>query len=111
MKQRRSPVHRAKPLFAMLSIAMLVAVAARDLAPNTPVPVVLVCAFGGAAALALVILLVMWIKFAINQFLINAGSIDTQWLWFKSDPQGLQDLRGRCHPTTRESRREPGRPL
>jgi hypothetical protein len=92
---KKSSIPWVKLLFALLSLGLLVTLAAKDFAPNTSVAVVLAYAIGGAAAFAVVILLVMWLKFAVNQFLLNAGATDTQWLWFKSDPKGLNALRGR----------------
>ena len=92
---KKSSIPWVKLLFALLSLGLIVTFAAKDLAPNTSVAVVLAYAIGGAAAFAVAILLVMWLKFAVNQFLLKAGATDTQWLWFKSDPKGLNALRGR----------------
>lgn len=83
----------AKTLFTLIAICVGVALAAKDLAPHTPVAVVLAYALGGAALVVLAVLVAMWIKFAMNQYLLNAGATDTQWLWFKSDPKGLEALR------------------
>jgi hypothetical protein len=91
-----------KALLALLAICLLVLLAARDLAPHTPAVVVLGHALGGAALFAGAVLAAMWLKFAINRFLLNAGATDTQWLWFKSDPKGLVALRSRggAHPSS-----------
>jgi hypothetical protein len=91
-----------KALLALLAICLLVVLAARDLAPLTPVSVVLAFALGGAAFFGVAVLGAMWLKFAINRFLLNAGATDTQWLWFKSDPKGLVALRsrGRAHQSS-----------
>jgi len=82
-----------KAVLALLAVCMVAVLAARDLAPFTPVSIVLAYALGGAALLGVAVLAAMWLKFAVNQFLLNAGATDTQWLWFKSDPRGLDALR------------------
>ena len=84
-----------KALLALVAICLLVVFAARDLGPFTPVLVVLAYVLGGAAFFSVTVLGFMWLKFAINKFLLNAGATNTQWLWFKSDPKGLVTLRSR----------------
>lgn len=84
-----------KLLIATAAIALLVGFAAKDLAPNVPVSWALAYAFAAGAIFVIAILLVMWLKFLVNRFLLNAGATDTDWLWFKSDPRGLQSLQGR----------------
>jgi hypothetical protein len=85
----------SKAVLALLAICLLVLSAARDLAPLTPASVVLGYTLGGVALFGGAALAAMWLKFAINRSLLNAGAIDTQWLWFKSDPKGLVALRSR----------------
>ncbi|RYG37847.1 MAG: hypothetical protein EON93_03005 [Burkholderiales bacterium] len=84
-----------KAVLALLAVCMVVVLAARDIAPFTPVSIVLAYALCGAALFGVAVLAAMWLKFAVNQFLLNAGATDTQWLWFKSDPTGLDALRRR----------------
>jgi hypothetical protein len=93
---------RGKALLALLAICLLVLLAARDLAPLTPASVVLGYTLGGAALFGGAALAAMWLKFAINRFLLNVGATDTQWLWFKSDPKGLVALRirGSAHQSS-----------
>jgi len=82
-----------KAALALLAICTVVVLAASDVAPFTPVSTVLAYALVGAALFGVAVLAVMWLKFLVNQFLLNAGATDTQWLWFKSDPRGLDALR------------------
>jgi hypothetical protein len=84
-----------KLFLAIITIGVVISLAAKDLAPNTPMSLVLTYAIGGTAIFVVAILVVMWLKFAVNQFLLNAGAIDTQWLWFKSNPDGLKALQHR----------------
>lgn len=84
-----------KLFLAIIMIGFVISLAAKDLTPSTPMSVVLTYVLGGAAIFAFAILLVMWLKFVVNQFLLNAGAIDTQWLWFKSNPDGLKALQHR----------------
>jgi hypothetical protein len=94
-RMKKSSFPWFKLLIATAAIAVLVGFAAKDLAPNVPVAWVLAYAFAGGVLFVIAILLVMWIKFLVNRFLLNAGATDTDWLWFKSDPRGIQSLRGR----------------
>lgn len=34
---------------------------------------------------------------AFNQWMLNHGATDTDWLWFKSDSKGLEDLRKKAN--------------
>ena len=93
MKQKM--IFMGKIFLALAAICWLLVLAARDLAPGTPALVVLAYALGGAAIVVMTALGAMWLKFAINQFMLNVGATDTQWLWFKNDPKGLVALRRR----------------
>lgn len=90
-----------KVVLALLGICSVVILAARDIAPSTSAGVVLVYALGGAVLLGAMLIVAMWFKFAVNQFLLNAGATDSQWLWFKSNPRGFEALRspGSAHQT------------
>jgi hypothetical protein len=92
---KNSLVPWPKLFLATITISLLVALAAKDLAPHTPISMVYADTVGGAAIFSLTVFLVMWLKFVVNQFLLNAGATDTQWLWFKSDPDGLKALQSR----------------
>jgi hypothetical protein len=97
-RMKKSSFPWLKLFVALAAIALLVGFAAKDLAPNVPVSWALAYAFAGGAVFVIAILLVMWLKFLVNRFLLNAGATDTDWLWFKSDPRGIQSLRGRDVP-------------
>jgi len=96
---KRRSVFIPKLILANFTIGIVVVLAAKDLAPSTSMWVSLTYVLGGTAIFSVAILLSMWLKFVVNQFLLNAGAIDTQWLWFKSDPDGLkaQNNRGTSH--------------
>lgn len=96
---KRRSVFISKLFLAIFTIGIVVVLAAKDLAPNTSAWVSLTYVLGGAAIFSVAILLSMWLKFVVNQFLLNAGAIDMQWLWFKGDPDGLkaQNNRGTSH--------------
>lgn len=87
---KRRSVFISKLFLAIFTIGIVVVLAAKDLAPSISALVSLTYILGGAAIFSIAILLSMWLKFVVNQFLLNAGAIDTQWLWFKSDPDGLK---------------------
>jgi hypothetical protein len=87
---KRRSVFISKLFLAIFTIGIVVVLAAKDLALGVSAWVSLTYVLGGAAIFSVAILLSMWLKFVVNQFLLNAGAIDTQWLWFKSDPDGLK---------------------
>jgi hypothetical protein len=84
-----------KVLVAATLIGTILIVAGRSLFPAASTTEV----FLGSAAL----LIALWalsglfvvIVASINQAALRAGGTDTHWLWFKSDPPGLNKLRGR----------------
>jgi hypothetical protein len=91
-----------KAILAFLLICLGGIVAASDLAPMTPISVVLTYMLWGTISLVTAIVAFMWLKFLVNQFLLNAGATDTQWLWFNSEPKSLAALRrrNRTRPST-----------
>jgi hypothetical protein len=48
---------------------------------------------GMLATLGIFLYLYLSIGAAFNQWMLNHGATDTDWLWFKSDPKGLESLR------------------
>lgn len=96
-------VPSVKLLAALIGVSLLVTLAAKDLVPQTPMWLALTYALGGVLIFLAVIIAVMWLKFLLNQHFLNAGATDTQWLWFKSDPHGLSQIRRSSHHTVAQS--------
>jgi len=75
---------------ALVALAVLAVVAGSQIAPGVPVGTLLLyCALGGAALLALMLLAAVTLQM-VGQWVLRHGGTDTQWLWFRADPPGLQ---------------------
>ena len=83
----------SKVILAILLLSGLAGVAGSQLAPDTPLEIVLLnCAVGAAVFLVLLVLALI-ASLTLNQFILRNGGTDTQWFWFPSEPKGLQQLR------------------
>ena len=76
------PIHQSRPDLGYFALAAI------GLGVFTGVAIVV-----GVFALAYTMI---WGEF--NQFMLNNGATDTQWLWFKNDPPGLAELRKTIEP-------------
>ena len=88
----RTPV---KILVAAILIGAILVVAGKSLFPHASTIEVLLGAAAAVIALCVLSGVVFVVGATINQAVLRAGGTDTQWLWFKSDPPGLNKLRGR----------------
>lgn len=80
----------AKVLFAVLAIAMLLLVAASQVAPSLAWWKVLLGATAFACLLFVVALVHAYIAGSIRELLLRWGAIDTQWLWNPDYPEGFK---------------------
>lgn len=87
-----SPLLWKLPL-AAAALATLAAVAAAELAPAVPLATVILCAGLGALALLALLVLAVIVIGTYRQSILRRGGTDTQWLWFRGEPPGLQSLR------------------
>ncbi len=72
--------------FALVSLMMIFS---NDVMPNVGKLTVFAYAIGGLLVLATSLLAVIFIIANINQIILNHGGVDTAWLWFSRNPQGL----------------------
>lgn len=79
-----------------LFFGTVVATASINLFPQVPLVVTLLYAAAGTAAFLAVISISIVVGSGINAYVLNKGGTDTQWLWFKADPQGVTSLRERA---------------
>jgi hypothetical protein len=93
MSISRTIIFIIKVFIAIALISILIGVASADLAPDVSlVSVLIVCVI--AVAIFLIVLIFGIIGGAsFNQSIIRRGGIDTAWLWFNSEPPGLEKLR------------------
>ena len=82
-----------KVLLAVVLLTALAGVAGSGLAPQLPVPTLLLYCFLGIAALFGLLLVLAVIQATLGQFILRNGGTDPQWFWFKSEPPGLVGLR------------------
>jgi hypothetical protein len=90
----KSHFHLAvKALLAIVMLAALAGVAGSQLAPDVPFATILLnCAMWAAGMfVALVVVTVLSLNF--NQFILRHGGTDVDWLWFNSEPLGLERQR------------------
>jgi hypothetical protein len=83
----------AKALLASVLFAVLAGVAGSQLAPDMPLPTVLLYSAAGAAALFCLLVLVAVVTATYVQFIQRMGGTDPQWFWFSAEPPGLVKLR------------------
>lgn len=84
-----------KSLVAAAALAALAGVAGTQLVPDLPLSSVLLYSAFGAATLLAILTAGIIASFTLWQFVLRKGGTDTQWLWFSSEPAGLQQLRQR----------------
>jgi hypothetical protein len=87
----RRGVTALKVAVAAAAVVALVAVPARKLAPNLTLAELILCIAG--AFVALVALAICSLQF--SQFVLRKGGTDPQWFWFRGEPPGLEQLRGK----------------
>jgi hypothetical protein len=67
----------------------------RGIFPSVSVPQVVIGVLLGNAAIFSIGVVVMLCSLHFRQWVLRRGGIDTQWLWFRSDPPGLDRMRGK----------------
>jgi hypothetical protein len=82
-----------KALLASVLFAVLAGVAGSQLAPDMPLPTVLLYSAAGAAALLCLLVLVAVVTATYVQLIQRMGGTDSQWFWFSAEPPGLMKLR------------------
>jgi hypothetical protein len=85
----------------LIAAALILTFAGKSLFPAASTLEVML--WGGAGLTGLVVLAVLlsFVVLSINQAALRAGGTDTQWLWFNTDPPGLDKLRGRPDASTK----------
>lgn len=83
----------AKLTLAAALLLGLVSVAAADLAPQVPLAVFLWYATVGGLGLVAIVIAGAVVSLTVSQFVLRHGGTDPQRFWFRSEPQGLVQLR------------------
>lgn len=83
----------AKCLLVFNLIFGLIFYAANKANPQLDAPLFFFGAVGVVAVMGFLLYCYFAIGSGFNQWMLNHGATDAQWLWFKSDPKGLDGLR------------------
>lgn len=97
----------AKLVLAALLLLGLISVAAADLAPHVPLAVFLWYAAVGALGLVAIVVVGAVVSLTVSQFVLRHGGTDVQWFWFRSEPQGLVQLRAQAKALAAQQGQEP----
>ena len=100
------PLRWKLPLLALI-FGTIVAAASINLFPKVPVVAALLYAAAGAVAFLVTMSICIIVASRVNAWVLNKGGTDTQWLWFKSDPQGLVRLREEARMESDDALQEP----
>ena len=87
----------AKAVLAAVPRSLLTGVAGARLRPGIPLHLILLN-WGGALAALVVLVAATAVTLTLMQFILRKGGTDPQWLWFASEPPGLQGLRAQARP-------------
>jgi hypothetical protein len=80
-----------KVAIAAAAVVALVAIPARRLAPNLTLAELVLCIAGAFVGLVLVAVC----SLQLAQFVLRNGGTDPQWFWFRGEPPGLEQQRGK----------------
>lgn len=97
----------AKLVLAALLLLGLIGVAAADLAPQVPLAVFLWYATIGGLGLVAIVIAGAVVSLTVSQFVLRHGGTDAQWFWFRSEPQGLVQLRAQAKARAAQHSHEP----
>lgn len=97
----------AKLVLAALLLLGLIGVAAADLAPQVPLAVFLWYATVGGLGLVAIVIAGAVVSLTVSQFVLRHGGTDAQWFWFRSEPQGLVQLRAQAKARAAQQNHEP----
>ncbi len=79
-----------KSSIAAILLSVLALLGGQSLAPDKPLLMVWLWALGCLITLGLALLAGTWLILTFRQWVLRKGGVDTQWLWFASDPPGLK---------------------
>lgn len=94
----------AKALAAAAALSALFALAGRSLAPAVPLQAWLLWCFAGTALMVAAVAAFVALAIPLRRYLLQKGSTDPQWFWFKAEPPGLVALREQQREQHRTSR-------
>jgi hypothetical protein len=82
---------------AIVAVAFiaLVTYVARGVFPGATVGRLIAIAAGALVGCAVVLVGGMVLSLRFRQWILRQGGIDPQWLWFRADPPGLEEMRGK----------------
>jgi hypothetical protein len=83
-------------LVAAVLLLTLAAVAGAQIAPTVLLPTVLLYAAVGGLVLTAIVVAAAVVSLTLSQFVLRHGGTDPQWFWFRSEPQGLMELRAQA---------------
>jgi hypothetical protein len=97
----------AKLVLATVLLLGLLSVAAADLAPQVPLAEFLWYAAIGGLGLVAIVIAGAVVSLTVSQFVLRQGGTDAQWFWFRSEPQGLVQLRAQAKALAAQQGQEP----
>jgi hypothetical protein len=83
---------------SLAAVVGLSSVVAHGIFPGISVPQLILLTFGAVAAIGVALGVALVCSLQFRQFILRHGGIDTQWLWFRSDPPGLERQRNKGKP-------------
>ena len=83
----------ARVAVAVALLAGFAAFVGRTIVPTWSAATVAGAAFGGAALIAVAILVAASASITVRRAVLRRGGTDAQWLWFGREPPGLVRLR------------------
>ena len=95
MERSSKALIAAKVLVPLAALVGLVSVVAHGIVPGVAVPQLILVTLGAVGAIGAALMAVLVCSLQFRQFILRHGGIDTQWLWFRSDPPGLERLRSK----------------
>ena len=83
----------AKVFAVVVVIVAMVAFVASGIFPAASPSDVLIGTLACVAIVSVLLILALVCSLQFRQWILRSGGIDPQWLWFRSDPPGLEQLR------------------
>lgn len=82
-----------KAFLATILLSALAGLAGSRIAPQVPLPMVMLYSALGAALVFSALVIAMVAVLTVMQFILRNGGTDPQWFWFSAEPPGLAQLR------------------